>query len=214
MMRRTVFALLLASVVIGLALTTAQGPFDPSSFAFQRYRDYSGTVFTSPAPTLVTAEGSFLLTRPGKFDANVSRWRGSAVNLRGALIQTGRNRMLEVEPGSLRPSTRAPDAAPPIERLGFVELTGEIADGKCYFGVMNPGRGKVHRDCAVRCLSGGAPPVFLVRDASGKLHALLLTGIGREILDYAAEPVQIRGELRRAGAQLVLNAIPSSLRRE
>jgi hypothetical protein len=27
-------------------------------------------------------------------------------------------------------------------------LTGEIVDSKCYLGVMNPGQGKVHRDCA------------------------------------------------------------------
>ncbi|MEP7363608.1 MAG: hypothetical protein ABI972_10165 [Acidobacteriota bacterium] len=197
-----------------MAITAAQGPFDDSSFAFQQYRDYSGTVFTDPAPLLATTDGEFLLTRPGKFDANVNAWTGRAVKLRGALIQSGRDRMLEIEPGSVHPSSADAQAQVPIENIGTVDLSGEIADGKCYFGVMNPGRGKVHRDCAVRCLSGGAPPTFLVRDAAGALHGLRLTGMGREILNYVAEPVRIRGELQRAGSQLILKADASSLRRE
>jgi hypothetical protein len=214
MMRRTVASVLLAAMAVALTLTVAQGPFDESSFAFQQYREYSGTINTAPAPTLLTTEGSFLLTRPGKFDANVSIWNGRPVKFRGALIQSGPNRMLEIEPGSLRAASTAPPSPLLIEHLGAVQLTGEIADGKCYYGVMNPGRGKVHRDCAVRCLSGGAPPVFLVRDATGTLHALLLTGMGREILNYVAEPVRLSGELQREGTQLVLRADSASLCRE
>jgi hypothetical protein len=41
-----------------------------------------------------------------------------------------------------------------------VNITGEIVDPKCYFGVMKPGEGKVHRSCAARCIAGGIPPVF------------------------------------------------------
>jgi len=214
MMRRTVASLFLAAVAVALALTVSQGPFDGSSFAFQQYRDYSGTIFTTPAPTLATPGGAYLLTRPGKFDANVTAWRGRSVALRGALIQSGANRMLEIEPETIRATNTAPQTPPSIEHLGTFELAGEIVDSKCYYGVMNPGRGKVHRDCAVRCLSGGAPPVFLVRDASGTLHALLLTGLGREILNFVAEPVRLRGELQRMGSQLALRAVSSTLRRE
>ncbi len=214
MIRLVVVSVLLLASAIALTLTVAQGPFDESSFAFQQYRDYSGTVFASPAPTLATADGWFLLTRPGKFGVNAGEWHGRQVHLRGALIQSGRNQMLEVEPGSIRSAPGAPQTPPPGDYIGWMELTGEIADGKCYYGVMNPGRGKVHRDCAVRCLSGGAPPVFLVRDSAGALQALLLTGIGREILDYVAEPVRLRGELRTTGPLPVFKAIASSLRRE
>lgn len=214
MIRRFVVSLLLLGGAIALTLAAVQGPFDESSFEFQQYREYSGTILTAPAPTLATADGWFLLTRPGKFDADVGAWEGRTVGLRGALIQSGSNRMLEIEPGTIRSAPGVPQTPPPIEHMGWVELTGEIADGKCYYGVMNPGRGKVHRDCAVRCLSGGAPPVFLVRDAAGALQALLLTGIGHEILDYVAEPVRLRGELQRTGSKLVFQVIPSSLRRE
>ena len=214
MMRRTVFALLLVTVAIALTLTTAQGPFDQSSFAFQQYTGYFGTVFASPAPMLVAAEGTFLLTRPGKHGADVDQWGDGLVRLRGALIQSGRDRMLEIEPGSIRAASGPPRVPPPIEHIGNFHLTGEIADGKCYLGVMNTARGKVHRDCAVRCLSGGAPPVFLVRNEAGTLNTLLLTGLGREILNYVAEPVRLSGELQREGSQLVLKADPSSLLRE
>ena len=86
-------------------------------------------------------------------------------------------------------------------------------------GVMNPGNGKVHRDCAVRCISGGAPPAFIVKDASGDAQVLLLTGsdgraVNREVLDYVAEPLTITGRLARRGDALLLRAEPGSFRRE
>ena len=45
-----------------------------------------------------------------------------------------------------------------------ITLKGEILDSKCYFGVMNPGHGKTHRSCAIRCISGGIPPIFGAKD--------------------------------------------------
>jgi hypothetical protein len=98
-------------------------------------------------------------------------------------------------------------------------LTGEIVDSKCHLAVMNPGQGKVHRDCAARCISGGIPRPFVVRDASGESHTLLLVGddgrkLNREILDYVAEPVRISGRLSRVGSPLVFSADLRSLHRE
>ena len=48
---------------------------------------------------------------------------------------------------------------------------------KCYLGVINPGNGKVHRDCAVRCLSGGVTPVFATNDFNGRPTILVLTDL-------------------------------------
>ena len=79
MMRRIALALVFGAATLALILTAVQGPFDESSFAFQQYRDYSGTIFTAPAPTLATPNGAFLLTPPGKFGANVEAWRGRPV---------------------------------------------------------------------------------------------------------------------------------------
>jgi hypothetical protein len=56
--------------------------------------------------------------------------------------------------------------------LGTQTLIGEIVDSKCYLGVMNPGALIPHRACAIRCISGGIPPVLLVRQ-SDRSAALL-----------------------------------------
>jgi hypothetical protein len=83
---------------------------------------------------------------------------------------------------------------------------------------MNPGNGKVHRDCAARCISGGVPPAFLVFDAEGESRVVLLTGadgrpLSHEILPFAGEPLEISGELVSANATLILKADPSGFRR-
>jgi len=144
--------------------------------------------------------------------------QGKGVRLKASLIERGQDRMLEVVPGSMQ-KTGAELAASTQTDLGPVRLRGEIVDSKCYLGVMNPGNGKVHRDCAVRCISGGAPPAFIARDASGETRVLLLTGsdgraLHREVLPFVAEPLLIAGELVRSGSHLILKAEPSRFRRE
>jgi len=111
--------------------------------------------------------------------------------------------MIELVPGSLTAGNEGL-LANGHEDLGEVQLTGEIVDSKCYFGVMNPGAGKVHRDCAVRCISGGIPPAFLVRDGGGSTATLLLANWKRELLEHIAEPVTIRGRLSRSAGRLTL----------
>jgi hypothetical protein len=101
-------------------------------------------------------------------------------------------------------SDAGPGTVPAEVDLGHAQLTGEIVDSKCYFGVMNPGRGKVHRDCAVRCLSGGIPPALLVRDASGQMATVLIGNFRRELLDHVAEPVTLHGRLARSSGRLIL----------
>lgn len=54
--------------------------------------------------------------------------------------------------------------------------SGELVDTKCYFGVMRPATGKVHRACAVRCLDGGVPPGLLLRTGDGADRVVLLAG--------------------------------------
>jgi len=110
--------------------------------------------------------------------------------------------MIEWMPGSLTAGETVPVQEP--QNLGEVQFTGEIVDSRCYFGVMNPGAGKVHRDCAVRCISGGIPPAFLVRDSSGNIVTLLLANWKRELLNHVAEPVTIRGRLSRSAGWLTL----------
>ena len=113
-------------------------------------------------------------------------------------------------------STRVPAGEPTELERGTYR--GEIVDSKCFLGVMKPGNLKPHRDCAVRCISGGVPPVLLVRGADGRASYLLLAGpngeaVGGELLDHVAEPIEIAGRVLDLGGQLALYADLATLRR-
>ena len=202
-------------------LVRSQSPFDESRFEFLQYKPYGGTLFEWPYPLLVSGDKWYLLAGEGKHGVAglVSGKHGANVTLAGALIESGENRMLELLPGSLKAGEGQGRAMNEPVSLGRATLAGEIVDTKCYFGVMNPGRGKVHRDCAARCLSGGIPPGFRVRDSTGRYRVLLLVrpdgrAFGRELLPYAGEPVTISGETMRTGPLWYLKADPAAIQRE
>jgi hypothetical protein len=84
---------------------------------------------------------------------------------------------------------------------------------------MNPGDGKVRRDCPVHCISGGVPAALRVRDRNGPVRTLLLASDSESalvpgILPYVAEPVRIRGTLISTDGVLVLRTSPSAITRE
>ncbi len=88
-------------------------------------------------------------------------------------------------------------------------------DSKCYLGVMNPGQGKVHRDCAARCLSGGIPPIFVSTSGHEQFLLVGLDGrtLGRDALrEFVAEPITIRGELLQQGESQLLRIDARKLR--
>jgi hypothetical protein len=199
----------LLAVLAGAILLAGQHPFAASVFEFQQYREFRGSLVTEPYPALVIpGQGlPWLLVGPGKHGLGDLRdLNGRMVQLTGERIYRGNDHMIEVLPGSLKAMAGDVSRAPDSMELGQVSLTGEIVDSKCYFGVMNPGNGKVHRDCAVRCISGGIPPAFLVRDASGRVETLLLANWKREWLDHVAEPITVRGRLVRTAGRLTLYA--------
>lgn len=220
-MLRTVAILGAGCIGFAAFLVLAQAPFAASRFEFGQYRAYEGELVEWPYPMLLTPDGHYLLVGTGKFGVSglLHGRDGQGARLRGSLIERDGQRMLEVEPASLQFAPLDKRSKHLSGDLGKVTLTGEIVDTKCYLGVMNPGSGKVHRGCAVRCISGGAPPAFLVRDAAGETHLLLLVGsdgrqLSREVLDYVAEPVTISGLLTRRGESLILKAEPKHFRRE
>jgi hypothetical protein len=80
---------------------------------------------------------------------------------------------------------------------------------------MNPGQGKVHRDCAARCISGGIPPIFVTSDGREQFLLVGLDGraLGRDALrEFIAEPIQIQGELLETGSTQLLKVDPRALR--
>ncbi|BDD04722.1 hypothetical protein [Aureibacter tunicatorum] len=94
------------------------------------------------------------------------------------------------------------------ELLGETTLEGEIIDPKCYFGVMKPGRGRIHRSCAVRCLSGGIPPVFLIRTEIGNEQYYLLHLEQMKLEDFiplVGKQIQLKGMVEQYEDWLVLN---------
>ncbi|MEJ2177929.1 MAG: hypothetical protein P8Y12_08270 [Gammaproteobacteria bacterium] len=54
-------------------------------------------------------------------------------------------------------------------------LTGEIADSKCFLGVMKPGEGSIHRACAEVRLLGGIRSMLVVRDCNDIRYGYILT---------------------------------------
>jgi len=224
-LRRAVGSLILGGLALAVVLAALQKPFDPGEFEFGVIRDFEGVLLESPVPTLLTStqpdHSRFLLVAPGKFGATdlVAGMNGRTVHLQGSLIHRGDEAMIEILPGSIR------EAATPVDRqvstsirLGDHTLVGEIVGSKCYLGVMKPGREKTHRACAVRCISGGIPPILRITDSRGEPTHLLLVGrdgrpINKEILPFVAEPVEMTGTLQRHGDQLAFLITPSSIRR-
>src|SRR5712691_8273684 len=130
--------------------------------------------------------------------------------------------MIEVADGSIKSiadsTIQRSNASRSPVRLGQQTLIGEIVDSKCYLGVMNPGQLTTHRACAIRCISGGIPPVLLVRHTNAPaLYFLLVSRDGRpvnkQVLGMVAEPVQITGDVERQGELLILRADPPTYRR-
>lgn len=213
--RKIVFVLKLTAVALALALVALQQPFTAAAFEFLEWREFGGVVQEHPYPALRLAhpggESSYLLVRPGKHGAGdlVRGLDGQSVRLSGQLIYRGAHTMLEVEPRSVVTLDGRP--APALEKVllqADVVLAGEIVDSKCYLGVMNPSTGKVHRDCAARCISGGLPPALLVASGGGAELYLLVSEkdapLGRELLPRVAEPVQVRGAVVQQGPYLLL----------
>jgi hypothetical protein len=224
--RKVIAGLGLLVVATALVLVLGQIPFANSAFEYGQPRSFEGIIVTRPFPTLLVARpgetgqqdkySRYLLVAPGKHGADglVAGFDGQRVRLQGQLIYREGGTMVEVTPGSITVLNAAPEDQETTRDLGAVTLSGEIVDSKCYLGVMNPGQGKVHRDCAARCLSGGIPPIF-VTTYGQKLLLVGLDGhaLGHDALrEFVAEPIQIQGELLQTGSTPLLKFDPRTLR--
>jgi hypothetical protein len=214
-------------VALALLLLWGQSRFATSTFEYGKVRSFEGVIAVRPYPILqVTRPGQstkeaedsqYLLVAPGKHGANdpVTRFDGRHVRLNGELIFRDGSTMLEIVPGSIQTVEALASTGIAISTLGRVTVKGEIVDSKCYMGVMNPGNGKVHRDCAARCISGGIPPIFV--SAETRQQYVLVGGDGNalgadSLRDFIAEPIEISGELRQRGDTQILAIDAQSLR--
>jgi hypothetical protein len=219
LVRRLVPAMVVSAVALAALLAALQGPFDAGTFEYGATAQVEGTVLERPYPMVLRTGASrgALLVREGKHGAaaDAEGLDGRRVRLEATRVESPLGSMLELVDGTLEPlgpvagaatATAADAATVAAEDLGRIDVVGEIVDSKCFLGVMKPGRGKPHRSCAARCLSGGIPPQLLVVSAGGASRLLLLAdATGRPLpppsfLGMVGEPVSATGTVvRRAG---------------
>jgi hypothetical protein len=234
----TVSTLLVLTLAASVAVAVSQRTIGRAVFEWGQVKEFSGVLKAEPVPHLLVAGtgtnsvSAHYLVNPWKFgfDSKLAKqFDGQPVTLRGTRIYRDDQIMIEVERGSVTPEGRTaqvPDQIGTREvrpsnamvSLGHQTFIGEIVDSKCFLGVMNPGQLKPHRACAVRCISGGVPPVLLLRQADGSAKYLLLVShegkpVNQDVLGLVAEPVRITGELVREGELLALRADPSTFQR-
>jgi len=209
----TFFFLLLGS----LSFAFFQRPASVSFYDFGDPTKVVGIYHESPYPMLKVqlAENEFkeiVLLGFGKSGANpfldeVREKKGDLENreltIEGQLIYYNGKTLLEID-DSQKVSVTGKGSPNVLEGKGSLEVEGEIIDPKCYFGVMKPGYGKIHRSCAALCILGGIPPVLVSRGKNGSEDYFLLTDlkgnpIHKDIVPYIGQPVQLSGNLGRLG---------------
>jgi hypothetical protein len=225
-MKGLIVVLFVAAATCAIGFAALQRTYARSFFESGKERTFEGVIESSPYPTLLSSPDAanfnalrYLLVAKGKHGAEseVAAYVGKSVRLRGTLIYRDDQKMIALSGGSIAVlgDTQQNQVAP--KNLGEFDLVGEIVDSKCYLGNMNPGNGKVHRDCAVRCLSGGIPPVFATNDFNGSPAVLLLTGPNQKrlprgaFLDRVAQPMRIHGRIVQIGNSLLLETESSAI---
>lgn len=229
--RVAVFIVALVLVVSGILLAIGQKQFSNGTFELGKLTEIEGVLYSKPYPVLrVTLEKNefkdVLLLGFGKFGAESGlsqiasndKQNGIRFRLKGTLIYYNGATLMQLEP-DVEGTYEILDEDQPTPKavsMGSSTLVGEIIDPKCYFGVMKPGRGKIHRSCAVRCISGGIPPVFVTTSPSGENAYFLLTdnegkAANELVLNYIGKPCSIQGELAQVGQWLQLRVDPSKI---
>jgi hypothetical protein len=199
------------AIATAIVLALGQARLSFAAFEFGRERAFSGIIEERPVPSLLVKRpghnsgySRYLLVAAGKHGADelVKGMNGRNASLRGQMIYRESGQMIEVAAGSVQAgNSTAIDL--PEQDLGVVTVTGELVDTKCYLGVMNPGFGKVHRDCASRCLSGGIPAALL---SNGELYYLPAAEVSKALRRHAGELTTLQGKLvLRGGTKFLLD---------
>jgi hypothetical protein len=221
------YLLLLSAVIIisAILLAVSQKKFSTGNFEFGKLTEINGIYFDTPVPCIKVINGKDIwgnlsyMTIPligyGKHGADgiisdIEKEKNISLNqkqvtLKGTLLFNDGKTLLQIDKNDT-PVTKISSAVvtgnllPVIKDLGIQTVKGEIVDSKCYFGVMKPGEGKPHRDCAIRCILGGIPPVLAVKNEKGEANYYLIVGangekINEKVQSFVAEPVSIEAKL-------------------
>lgn len=207
-------------IIIGASLFSfSQKPFSNSSFELASESKISGIFHENPYPMLRVnvAEGEYknvLLLGFGKSSVNASLEKvrnqiksleGMTLSIEGNLIYYNGKTLIQVTDAEKVSLENKPKVfLKENVQLGEMTLSGEVIDPKCYFGVMKPGKGKIHRSCASLCISGGIPPVLATNDENNLSPYFLITDlkgnpINKEILPFIGKPSEIKGTVEKLG---------------
>ena len=232
---KSIIGIAIAIPIIAFLLVLFQKPFNNHIFQLGNVSEISGIYHSVPVPILEVSDelpegfsNNVLLVGFGKFGAEgimngIQSNEGSLerrnITLQGTMIYGDGKVVLELtRKNKSLVSINSETLLPEVEAVQVARAftgVGEILDPKCYFGVMKPGEGKIHRSCAVRCISGGIPPVF--RSGSiGNYSYHILTGpngqkINKEILDFVGRPVSLTGTSFTQNGWGVLKTSPENI---
>jgi len=209
---RFLFFIFILMGIVVITYTINQNEFPNSKYELGNITEHEGHIFLDPKPVLVQIDQngdrtSLQLVSYGKFGAerDLMEWNnkseknafGSYVKIQGTVVAYDGETVLE-----LTDKARAITLVEGRQRVerevmpeGVKSLSGEIVDPKCFFGAMKPGYGKIHKSCAIRCLSGGIPPV-LVSDTKTYYTILLPDEFDiSHIYDDIGKPIKLTGNI-------------------
>lgn len=193
-------------------------PFYQHDFERGVLRDFSGVYFNKPQPLLVLNEQSLykgfdpeaLLVGYGKFgaisimkevQATMGNLNGREIRIQGTLLYGDEKIAIQLTNGIDAIIGLSSKRMFPVQQTQAkpIQLTGEIINPKCWFGTMKTAEGKVYKNCAIRSISGGIPPVLRVK-RNGKDVYYLLTANGEENLneslrDFVTKEVAVYGDV-------------------
>jgi hypothetical protein len=213
-LKRFVIVSVLIIATASLLFSFSQKPFKNATFELLSETKIRGTFHENPYPMLRVqiAENTFkniLLVGFGKSSVNpylkniigeTKDINGKTLTIEGNLIYYNGKTLMQITSDEKVSLSKAnPSNKMPLKNvISTMTLQGEIIDPKCYFGVMKPGKGKIHRSCAVRCISGGIPPVLATNDKNNITEYFLITdalgnAIHDDILPFIGKPSEITG---------------------
>lgn len=227
-LRPIILAGLFAFLGIGLLLPSSQQSTGSAQWNEGDEVTLAGTVDLLPYAVLRVQDKALgnktvFVVEMGKQGAHtrLAAFQHQSVSLRGTLLHRDERWMLELadEPDAIQtnPNLQA-IPRPVVKTLGTQSLLGEIVDSKCYLGAMKPGGGKTHKACAVLCLKGGIPPMFVTRDEQKRETYYLLTStngsaLSPECYPFVGDRIEVQGQVEQQGDLKLLRLEPHNIRR-
>jgi len=233
--QRVLLILFPVALIVAYLLSISQNKFSTATFEYGKLSEVKGVYYNTPVPMLKVFDKNnlsmtILLVGYGKHGAETAimeleKEKGVSLNgkeatLKGTLIYGDGKTLLQVDKNDDPIVSIGAGTTVQLQQreLGTQTIRGEIVDPKCYFGVMKPGEGKVHRDCAIRCILGGIPPVLHVQNEKGESNYYLIVDpngekINEGVQDIVAEPVSIEARVVQQEDWIILYTSKENIKR-